>query len=180
MQPKKRPPKKTAMLEVRVSPEDKADFLTACLESGQSASAVIRKAMRTHARRIEERPGRVKMMMTMMVMLPLLGMIGADQPPAQQDAAYDPQSTDSCEDLPTVWPVGADGANLSVPEGGLRIILTYDLDAAGHPANVRPRAPEGYDAFVTAAVTFLMNPCFPHDESGPASDIQHAFDFESP
>lgn len=180
MQPKKRPPKKTAMLEVRVSPQDKAVFLTACLESGQSASTVIRKAMRTHARRIRERPGRLKMTMTMMVMLPFLGLIGADEHRVQRDAAEAPQLAEACEGVPAVWPIGTDGSNLEIPEGGLRIVLTYDLDANGRPLNVQPRAPEGTDAFVTAAVAYLMDPCFPHDGPSPATGMQHAFDFEHP
>jgi hypothetical protein len=37
------------MLEVRVSPEEKAAFLDACREFGRSASAVIRDAMRAYA-----------------------------------------------------------------------------------------------------------------------------------
>jgi len=45
----KRPPKKTDMLEVRVSPEEKAAFLDACRELGRSASSVIRDAMRAYA-----------------------------------------------------------------------------------------------------------------------------------
>ena len=170
MQPRKRRPKKTAMLEVRVSPEDKADFLSACLESGQSASTVIRKAMRTHARRIRERPG----------MLPFLGLIGADEHRVQRDAAAVPQLAETCEGVPAVWPIGTDGSNLEIPEGGLRIILTYDLDADGSPLNIRPQAPAGSDAFVTAAVSSLMSPCFPHDETASSVDVQHAFDFRNP
>lgn len=45
----KRPSKKTDMLEVRVSPEEKAAFLEACRKVGRSASAVIRDAMRAYA-----------------------------------------------------------------------------------------------------------------------------------
>lgn len=45
----KRPSKKTGMLEVRVSPEEKAAFLNACRAAGRSASAVIRDAMRAYA-----------------------------------------------------------------------------------------------------------------------------------
>jgi len=47
--PKKRPSKKTEMLEVRISPEEKAAFLEACRKVGRSASAVIRDAMRAYA-----------------------------------------------------------------------------------------------------------------------------------
>jgi hypothetical protein len=45
----KRPSKKTEMLEVRVSPEDKKAFLEACRKVGRSASGVIRDAMRAYA-----------------------------------------------------------------------------------------------------------------------------------
>lgn len=44
----KRPTKKTGMLEVRVSPEEKTAFLDACRAAGRSASAVIRDAMRAY------------------------------------------------------------------------------------------------------------------------------------
>ena len=47
--PKKRPSKKTEMLEVRISPEEKTAFLEACRKVGRSASAVIRDAMRAYA-----------------------------------------------------------------------------------------------------------------------------------
>ena len=46
----RRPSKKTGMLEVRVSPEEKAAFLDACRAAGRSASAVIRDAMRAYAK----------------------------------------------------------------------------------------------------------------------------------
>ena len=45
----KRPQKKTDMLEVRVSPEEKQAFLDACKQVGRSASSVIRDAMRAYA-----------------------------------------------------------------------------------------------------------------------------------
>jgi hypothetical protein len=47
--PMKRPSKKTEMLEVRVSPEEKTAFLEACRKVGLSASGVIRDAMRAYA-----------------------------------------------------------------------------------------------------------------------------------
>jgi hypothetical protein len=40
-----RPPKKTEMIEVRVSMETKRDFLEACRTAGRSASDVIREGM---------------------------------------------------------------------------------------------------------------------------------------
>src|SRR5688572_13253864 len=40
-----RPPKKTEMIEVRVSLETKRDFLAACKTAGRSASDVIRDGM---------------------------------------------------------------------------------------------------------------------------------------
>ncbi len=46
---RKRPSKKTEMLEVRVSPEEKAAFLDACRDVGRSASEVIRDAMRAYS-----------------------------------------------------------------------------------------------------------------------------------
>jgi len=46
---RKRPSKKTGMLEVRVSPEEKAAFLEVCRAAGRSASSVIRDAMRAYA-----------------------------------------------------------------------------------------------------------------------------------
>ena len=48
-QKRKRPSKKTEMLEVRVSPEEKAAFLNACRNVGRSASEVIRDAMRAYS-----------------------------------------------------------------------------------------------------------------------------------
>lgn len=48
-QKRKRPSKKTEMLEVRVSPEEKAAFLDACRNVGRSASEVIRDAMRAYS-----------------------------------------------------------------------------------------------------------------------------------
>lgn len=44
-----RPSKKTEMLEVRVSPEEKAAFLDTCKNVGRSASEVIRDAMRAYS-----------------------------------------------------------------------------------------------------------------------------------
>ncbi|MFT6661099.1 MAG: hypothetical protein ACJA0K_001085 [Maricaulis maris] len=46
---RRRPSKKTGMLEVRVSPEEKAAFLEVCRAAGRSASSVIRDAMRAYA-----------------------------------------------------------------------------------------------------------------------------------
>ena len=177
MQPKKRPPKKTAMLEVRVSPEDKADFLSACLESGQSASAVIRKAMRTHARRIEERPGRVKMTMTMMVMLPILGMIGPAQPVSQTEPVTTEPPVCNGETIrrAPIWPVGAAGGDLELPEDGIEFVLRFDRAADGRATNIRPVAPQGHDAFVTAAVAALREWCFP--VGVPLADQEVSFEF---
>lgn len=42
-----RPPKKTEMIEVRVSHETKRDFLAACRTAGRSASDVIRESMQS-------------------------------------------------------------------------------------------------------------------------------------
>src|SRR5262249_13922836 len=39
------PPKKTEMIEVRVSPETKRDFLDACRRAGRTASEVVRDAV---------------------------------------------------------------------------------------------------------------------------------------
>lgn len=177
MQPKKRPPKKTAMLEVRVSPEDKADFLSACLESGQPASAVIRKAMRIHARRIRERPGRLKMMMTMTLMLPFLSMLGPAQPVSQTEpiTTEAPVCSGRTVRRAPIWPVGASGDGLTLPEEGIRITLRFDRTADGRATNIRPDAPEGYDAFVTAAVAALRDWCFPVGEA--LEDQGTAFDF---
>lgn len=180
MQSKKRPPKKTAMLEVRVSPEDKADFLSACLESGLPASAVIRKAMRIHARRIRERPGRLKMMMTMTLMLPFLGMLGPAQPVSQTEPLITEPPICRGETVrrAPIWPVGASGDGLELPANGIRITLRFDRRADGRATNIRPDAPEGYDAFVTAAVAALRDWCFPTD--APAADQATAFDFRHP
>lgn len=165
------------MLEVRVSPEDKADFLSACRESGHSASAVIRKAMRTHARRIRERPGRLKMMMTMTLMLPLMGVLG----PAQSVSQTEPVTTDLvvCQGGTSrrapIWPVGASGVGLPLPEEGIRVTVRFDRTADGRATNIRPDAPEGYDAFATAAVAALRDWCFPVGEALEGQGT--AFDF---
>ncbi len=187
MQPKKRPPKKTAMLEVRVSPQDKADFLSACLESGQSASTVIRKAMRTHARRIRERPGRLKMTMTMMVMLPFLGILGPAQPvshtgPAQPVSQTGPVVSErsvcrgeAIQWAPS-WPVAESGHAVPPPDEPIRIVLRFDRTEWGRATNIRAEAPEGYDAFVDASIAALLGWCLPQGE--PLEDQETAFDFQ--
>lgn len=49
--PKSRgPSKKTESLEIRLSPEEKSDFLAACRRAGETASAVLRNAMRAYVR----------------------------------------------------------------------------------------------------------------------------------
>lgn len=178
MQSKKRLPKKTAMLEVRVSPEDKADFLSACLESGLPASAVIRKAMRIHARRIRERPGRLKMMMTMTLMLPFLGMLGPAQPVSQTEPVTFDRGVCSGEIVRWTpnWPVDASGNTVPPPDEPIRIVLRFDRTAEGRATNIRPEAPEGYDAFVTVAVAALEDWCLPQGE--PLEDQEAAFDFQ--
>lgn len=178
MKPKKRPPKKTAMLEVRVSPEDKADFLSACQESGQPASAVIRKAMRIHARRIRERPGRLKMMMTMTLMLPLLGMVGPAQPVSQTESVTIDRRVCNGEIVRWTpnWPVDASGNAVPPPDEPIRIVLRFDRTADGRATNIRPDAPEGYDAFVAAAVAALQDWCLL--QGAPLEDQEAAFDFQ--
>jgi hypothetical protein len=47
--PRSRPSKKTEMVEVRVSPEEKSAFLDKCQAVGRSASDVIRDAMRAYS-----------------------------------------------------------------------------------------------------------------------------------
>jgi hypothetical protein len=178
MRTKKRYPKKTAMLEVRVAPEDKAEFLSACVASGHSASMIIRKAMRIHARRIHEKPGRQRMIMTMMLMLPLAGVLQVGQP----STATEPVTTErpvcsgGVERRAPIWPVGAAGDGLAVPPEGIRVTLRFDQTAEGRATNIRPDAPEGYDAFVTAAVAALRDWCFPTGTVLP--DQGTAFDFK--
>jgi hypothetical protein len=177
--PKRRPPKKTAMLEVRVAPEDKADFVETCRRNGHSASAVIRKAMRTHVRRIQERPGRLRMMMTMAVMLPFVGMLETSQPEnagVSDLIASGPVCTGRVVRTAPVWPVGSDGEDLTVPGSGVRVLVRYDGSETGLAENIRAEAPEGYDAFATAAVAAMRNWCLPEEEAG--SGNAHAFDFK--
>ena len=143
----RRAAKKTAMLEVRVSPDDKQDFLDACRAAGISASVVVRRAMLRQVRIVQERTGRLKMMMSVMLLLPLMSMVPSDgvQPAAvEMEASFDQEQ--GCDPAPALWPMDADGEDLPVPEEGIRIILTYDL-VDGRVSNVRPDAPQGSDAF---------------------------------
>lgn len=174
---------KTAMMEVRVSPEEKSRFLTACFEMGVSASTVIRSAMRTEVRRAQERPGRRKMLMTVLAMMPVFAMSGASElrlgmgDGATASTRHHPAA---CEDAivrkAPIWPMGADGRGLSVPEGGIRIIVSFDLDDTLQPINVRSRGPVGSDAFTTASVAALMDWCFPAQTQ--RTGLEHAFDFQ--
>ncbi len=174
--PSRRAAKKTAMLEVRVSPDDKQDFLNACRAAGVSASMVIRQAMSRQVRIVQERTGRLKMMLTLALLLPMAGAISQDpaidRTAATAFAACDPATSPHVP----VWPVGADGAGLAIPAEGIRIILTYDRDASGLAVVTDVRAPEGYDAFVTAAVSSVRFLCLPGEMPG-GSGYSSAFDF---
>lgn len=115
------------------------------------------------------------MMMSAILLMPLMGMVPSD---GVQRATIEPDvpagNVQSCEPAPALWPMNANGEDLPVPEDGIRVILTYDL-VDGRVSNVRPNAPQGSDAFIATAITFLMGSCFPHADNGP--DQQHAFDF---
>jgi hypothetical protein len=62
------PSKKTESLEIRLSPEEKSDFLAACRRAGETASAVLRNAMRAYVR--EDSEARVPRRLAM-ITLPL-------------------------------------------------------------------------------------------------------------
>tara|TARA_R110000868_G_scaffold19588_3_gene84305 strand:- start:3294 stop:3872 length:579 start_codon:yes stop_codon:yes gene_type:complete len=181
----KRPSKKTDMLEVRVSPEEKAAFLAACRELGRSASTVIRKSMRVETRRVQERPGRLKMLVTMGAMLPVL-MLSAIQPEAVepvgnvQTSDREMQIPRSCLDTSqqggSIWPVSLSGEALVPPAEGVRINVLYDVSAEGRVYNVRSQ-PTSFDAaYAEAAEAIARTWCFPH---GPAqSDVTTQIQFE--
>lgn len=185
----KRPSKKTEMLELRVSPEEKAAFLDACRELGRSASAVIRKAMRVETRRVQERAGRLKMLVTIGVMLPVLMLAGTE--PQGVGAAGELQegyeiregfvAPANCPGDHTVatapsWPMGPDGVAGQVPEDGIRVFVSFDVTDSGRVRNVRARAPQGYEMFATSAVASMAEWCFPPGEA--RSGEQQAFDFK--
>ena len=176
--PPKRAAKKTAMLEVRVSPDDKQDFLEACRAAGVSASMVIRQAMSRQVRIVQERTGRLKMMLTLALLLPMAGAIAPDQTAEPRPAADAARCEPTSSPQTAVWPIGANGAGLWVPEEGIRIILSYDRGPTGLAENIEVDAPEGYDAFVTAAVAAVRFRCLP-DEMPGGQGYRSAFDFRS-
>ena len=185
----KRPPKKTDMLEVRVSPEEKAAFLDVCRELGRSASAVIRKAMRVETRRVQERPGRLKMLVTMVAMLPIFMLSGTVLPAADPGGAGIQQGYEirpgfvapaQCPGDHTigtapVWPTDFAGAAVAVPGDGIRVWVDFDVTDAGRVRNVRARAPEGHEIFATSAAASMAEWCFP--PGAARSGERHAFDF---
>jgi hypothetical protein len=186
----KRPSKKTDMLEVRVSPEEKAAFLDACRELGRSASAVIRKAMRAETRRVQERPGRLKMLVTIGAMLPVL-MLAGTVPPSVDSAALQLQegyeirqgfvAPAQCPGDHTIatapsWPMSPEGVAGVVPADGIRVVVSFDVTNAGRVRNVRARAPDGYEIFATSAAASMAEWCFP--PGAGRTGEQHAFDFK--
>ena len=172
----RRAAKKTAMLEVRVSPDDKQDFLDACRAAGISASVVVRRAMLRQVRIVQERTGRLKMLLTLTLLLPLAGAISPDQAtelvPDADVAICDSHAVRQT----AIWPIGANGAGLWVPEEGIRIVLRYDRGPSGLAENIEVEAPDGYDAFVTAAVSAVRFRCLPEELPG-GRGYRSAFDF---
>lgn len=181
----KRPSKKTDMLEVRVSPEEKAAFLAACRELGRSASAVIRKSMRVETRRVQERPARLKMLVTTGAMLPVL-MLSATQPEAVEPVGT-VQSSDRMEQTPHscigpaqpasyVWPISSGGETMVPPAEGVWINVVFDVSAEGRVYDVHAR-PSSFDpAYVDAAEATVMSWCFP---AGNAQlDVMHQIRYE--
>lgn len=70
----RRPSKKTESLEIRLSPEEKRDFLAACRRAGETASAVLRNAMRAYVRESGEARLPRRLAMTL---IPLAATFGA-------------------------------------------------------------------------------------------------------
>tara|TARA_R110002051_G_scaffold259449_4_gene318893 strand:+ start:1478 stop:2068 length:591 start_codon:yes stop_codon:yes gene_type:complete len=186
----KRPSKKTEMLELRVSPEEKAAFLDACRELGRSASAVIRKAMHVEIRRVQERTGRLKMLVTIGAMLPVLMLVGTEPQVTERlgpefQGGYEiregfvaPAQCPGDHAITTApsWPTSPEGVAGQVPEDGIRVFLTFDVTDSGRVRNVRARAPEGYEIFATSAAASMAEWCFP--PGAARTGEQQAFDFK--
>ena len=152
----KRPPKKTAMLEVRVTPEEKAGFLAACKRLGRSASEVVRDAMRAVTLQAERERRTRRLIMFASPLAVLAAALFLIHPPAvEADAVH------SMVDM-SVSEISADGTELKrrrlsteiLLQEGVAAIFTFDdvgpARFAGFFPGVEPAAGQAVRVAVTA------------------------------
>ncbi len=119
------------------------------------------------------------MMTTMMLMLPLMGVLGPAQPvsvPEEGAVTGTPACSGEMVRRAPIWPAGASGGDLGLPEDGIEFVLRFDRAVDGRATNIRPVAPQGDDAFVAAAVAALREWCFP--VGAPLADQEVSFEFK--
>jgi hypothetical protein len=173
---KKRPPKKTASLEIRLTPEEKSEFLKACRAAGTNTSEFMRIEMRRMVRRTNERPVRQKMMLTMALIAPLALTVSADTNPVAEPNELE-RCTGQFDTKPPIFPADENGEPLPVPDGGAEVTLQMDITEHGTPYNIEfVGTNNAAEPFIRAAINAVNASCI---GPGARDDEEVKFDFRS-